>query len=203
MISCSTVERADINASGEAIPTESSGDIVDTITLDETDRHRRRILLNSDGGIEFLLELEAVTLLKQNDVLRLSDGRGIVVKAQAEPLYEIRANNRRHLLQLTWHVGNRHLASEIHEDHIRIRQDPVIKRMLEQLGATVSETLAGFNPQGGAYGDAHSSHHHSHDHSHVHGHGHGHDNDHAHSHDDGHTHELHDEQSNDHALADK
>lgn len=195
MISCSTVERADTDASGEALVTESSGDIVDTITLDETDRHRRRILLNSDGGIEFLLELEAVTLLKQDDVLRLSDGRGIVVKAQAEPLYEIRANNRRHLLQLTWHVGNRHLASEIHEDHIRIRQDPVIKRMLEQLGAAVSETLAGFNPQGGAYGDAHSNHHHSHDHDHDHGH--------AHSHDHVHSHELHDEQSNDHALADK
>ncbi len=124
-------------------------------------------MLTSDTGIEFLLELESVTLLRHGDVLRLSDGRGIGVKAKPESLYEIRGNDAAHLLKLTWHVGNRHLASQIFPDHVRIRSDAVIRTMLEQLGATVTSVEAAFNPEGGAYGDAPSSaHHHSHSHSH-------------------------------------
>ncbi len=143
-------------------------DVIDTVTLDETDRHRRRILLNSDKGMEFMLELEKATLLKHNDILRLDDGRGVRVKAKPEALYEVSAADPRHLLTLTWHVGNRHLATQIMADHIRIRHDPVIRTMLEQLGATVNEITTGFNPQSGAYGDAHSSHHHdAHDHDHA------------------------------------
>ncbi|MFK8079874.1 MAG: urease accessory protein UreE [Granulosicoccus sp.] len=158
MITCHQIERAN----PESIELDG---IIDTVTLDETDRHRRRLMLTSDSGIEFLLELESVTLLKNNDVLRLNDGRGIRVQALPEALYEIHGNDPRHLLTLTWHVGNRHLASEIMQEHVRIRRDPVIRRMLEQLGATVVEIQAGFNPEGGAYGDAHSSHrHHSHSH---------------------------------------
>ncbi|MFK7861314.1 MAG: urease accessory protein UreE [Granulosicoccus sp.] len=139
--------------------------IIDTITLDETDRHRRRIMLQSDSGIRFLLELESVTLLKQGDILRLDDGRGITVQAMPEALYEVHGNDYKHLLTLTWHVGNRHLASEILDNHVRIRRDPVIRTMLEQLGAKVIEVQAGFNPEGGAYDEARSAHtHHSHNH---------------------------------------
>lgn len=137
-------------------------DVVDTITLDETDRHRRRILLNSDNGMEFMLELDKAVLLKHDDILRLDDGRGVRVQAKPEALYEVSADDPRHLLTLTWHVGNRHLATQIMSDHIRIRHDPVIRTMLEQLGAKVCEIQAGFNPQSGAYGDAHGSHHHKH-----------------------------------------
>ncbi len=137
-------------------------DVIDTVTLDETDRHRRRILLSTDNGMEFMLELEKATLLKHDDILRLDDGRGIRVQAMPEALYEVSAVDPVHLLALTWHVGNRHLATQIMSDHIRIRHDPVIKTMLEQLGAKVHEIQAGFNPQSGAYGDAHGAHHHEH-----------------------------------------
>lgn len=159
MLTCHNVER-------HQAPSTKLEHIVDTVTLDETDRHRRRLMLTSDSGIEFLLELESVTLLKHDDVLRLTDGRGIRVQAKPEMLYEIHGKNPRHLLTLTWHVGNRHLASEIHDDHVRIRLDPVIRTMLEQLGARVCQIQAGFNPEGGAYGDTHASHsHHSHEHA--------------------------------------
>lgn len=137
--------------------------VIDTVTLDETDRHRRRILLSSDNGMKFMLELEKATQLKHNDILRLDDGQGIRVQAMPEALYEVSADDPRHLLTLTWHVGNRHLATQIMSDHIRIRHDKVIRTMLEQLGASVKEIQAGFNPQSGAYGDAHGAHHHKHD----------------------------------------
>ena len=185
MITCKTIERArtpnaEQDSAGDSAGKELMGknsaadNIVDTVTLDETDRHRRRLLLTSDSGIEFLLELQSVTLLKHGDVLRLSDQRGIRVHAMPEALYEVRGNNPAHLLTLTWHIGNRHLASQIAADHVRIRHDPVIRNMLEQLGAQITDIQAGFDPEGGAYGDAPSGHHHAHDH-HAHDH-------HAHDH---------------------
>ncbi|MEP3629289.1 MAG: urease accessory protein UreE [Hyphomicrobiales bacterium] len=132
----------------------------DTITLDETARHRRRIKLTSDNGIAFLLDLPAARLLLHGEGIELEDGRVIEVIAEPEPLYEIRAKDAHHLLQLSWQLGNRHLPTQILQDHLRIRQDHVIRDMLIGLGADVTEIVASFNPEGGAYGNHHG---HSHD----------------------------------------
>lgn len=133
----------------------------DTITLDETDRHRRRIGLVSDGGISFLLDLPEARQLANGDRLMLSDGRTIKVVSQEEPLLEVRASSEHQLLRLAWHIGNRHLPTEIRDDHLRIRADDVIQRMLIGLGADVRSINAGFHPESGAYGSAHG-HAHSH-----------------------------------------
>lgn len=141
----------------------------DTITLDETDRHRRRMKMTSDGGSEFLLDLPHARLLRHGEGLKLSDGRVIEVRATPEALYEVTGKDARHMVALAWQIGNRHLAADITEDRIRIRADHVIKEMLEGLGATVTEMEASFDPEGGAYGGAHTGHH-SHDHGdHHHG----------------------------------
>ncbi|MEM1289817.1 MAG: urease accessory protein UreE [Pseudomonadota bacterium] len=143
----------------------ANGPVADTITLDETDRHRRRIKMVSDGGIAFLLDLPHARLLRHGDILCLSDGRAIEVRAKPEALYDIVPNNPRHLVSLAWQIGNRHLAAEISENSIRIRRDPVIKKMLEGLEAQVVEIEAPFNPEAGAYsggGHSHDHHHGSH-----------------------------------------
>ena len=140
----------------------------DTITLDETDRHRRRIKMVSDGGIAFLLDLPEARLLKHGEGLELSDGRVIKVQATPEALYEVTGDDTRHLVALAWQIGNRHLAADINETRIRIRADRVIKDMLEGLGATVREIDAPFDPEGGAYGGAHHNHHHHHHDGHTH-----------------------------------
>ncbi|MCR9136699.1 MAG: urease accessory protein UreE [Alphaproteobacteria bacterium] len=146
----------------------------DTITLDETARNRRRMAMNSDNGIAFLLDLPEARLLRHGDGLVLDDGRVIKVQAQPEPLYRVTGDDPLHLLQLAWHLGNRHCPSQIARDYILIRRDAVLKTMLEGLGATVGETEAAFDPQGGAYDgrDAHGSGHHHHDHDHKRGHHH-------------------------------
>ncbi|NND89493.1 MAG: urease accessory protein UreE [Granulosicoccus sp.] len=151
----------------ESVPVTLDDSIADTITLDETDRHRRRFAMVSDHGIDFLLELQSPVLLLQDDVLRLSDGRGIRVLAKPEPLYSVHARDPLHLLMLAWHVGNRHLATQIEQDHFLIRRDPVIRTMLEELGAVVTDIECGFNPLGGAYDNGHG-HVHSHPAQHTH-----------------------------------
>ncbi|MEN3794187.1 urease accessory protein UreE [Fulvimarina sp. MAC3] len=140
-------------------------DAADTITLDEQARHRRRMAMVSDGGIAFLLDLPEARRLKAGDAISLDDGRLIEVRAKPENLIEVRGRDGRHLLALAWQIGNRHLAAEIHDDRIFIREDPVIAVMLEGLGATLAHIESGFDPEGGAYGDAHTAHHHNgHDH---------------------------------------
>lgn len=133
---------------------------IDTITLDETARHRRRFKLTSDNGIDFLLDLPEARLLRHGEGLVLSDGRVIEVRAKPEALMEVRGRDERHLLTLSWQIGNRHLAAQIDTDCILIRKDHVIKEMLVGLGATVVDMQAPFDPEGGAYGDMHHNHHH-------------------------------------------
>ena len=138
-------------------------DPTDTITLDETARHRRRVKMMSDSGIEFLLDLPEARLLKHGEGIELDDGRIIEVIAKPEQLYKISGHDPHHLLVLAWQLGNRHLAAQIKGDYILIRADHVIKEMLEGLGASVEEINASFSPQGGAYAKTGQ---HSHTHSH-------------------------------------
>lgn len=132
----------------------------DTITLDETARHRRRVKMVSDGGIEFLLDLPKARLLRHGEGLVLDDGRVIEVVAAPEELFEITARDAHHLLQLAWQLGNRHLPAQIgagsESGTIRIRRDEVIRDMLLGLGADVKDISAPFDPEGGAYDERHS-----------------------------------------------
>lgn len=113
--------------------------------------------MTTDRGRKFLLDLAEAQLLLDGDILPLSDGTHVQVKAEPEPLLKVSARDSQHLLKLAWQVGNRHLAAQLQPDHILIRRDHVIEHMLAQLGAEIEEVEAVFNPEGGAY------HGHSHD----------------------------------------
>ncbi len=141
----------------------------DTITLDETARHRRRMAMVTDGGIAFLLDLPEAMLLVEGAAIVLDDGRLIAVKAKPEPLMKVRGRDARHLLALAWQIGNRHLPAEIHDSFILLREDHVIVEMLKGLGATVTELEAPFDPEGGAYAGQGAMQHsqHSQDHGHA------------------------------------
>jgi urease accessory protein len=185
----------------------------DTVVLDFDDRHRRRMAMTGTRGLEFLLDLESAIALRGGDALVLEDGRLIEVVAAAEPLVEIKGSDPHHLIRVAWHLGNRHLPTQIMPKALRIRRDHVIEAMVRGLGARVIEIEAPFDPEGGAYaeaaahGHAHEAHaheghaheghaheghgHHKHEH-HAHDH-HAHDHDHDdHHHDHGHGHHEHD-----------
>jgi urease accessory protein len=164
----------------------------DTVVLDFDDRHRRRMAMIGTRGLEFLLDLEHATALRGGDALVLEDGRMVEVVAAPEPLIEIRGADPQHLVRLAWHLGNRHLPTQIMGKGLRIRRDHVIEAMVQGLGARIIEIEAPFDPEGGAYAevapaDDHAQHGHSH-HEHGHDHGHAHDHDHH-----GRDHHVHDE----------
>lgn len=171
---------------------------VDSVVLDFDDRHRRRIVLTGVAGLSFLLDLPETVALRSGDALKLDDGRLVEVVAAPEPLAEIRCHDAQALVRMAWHLGNRHLPTQILAKSLRIRADHVIEEMASGLGAKVISIEAPFDPEGGAYashavaepakhdhhdhGDNHDHHGHDHGHGHVHDEncGHGHDHDHKH-----------------------
>jgi urease accessory protein len=182
-----------------------SGAPADTVVLDFDGRYRRRVAMTGVGGLEFLLDLTEATMLRGGDGLRLEDGRVVEVLAEPEPLAEIRAADPLAMTRIAWHLGNRHLPTEMLPKALRIRRDPVIEAMAEGLGARVIALEAPFNPEGGAYAKAEgaAAERHDHDHAHTQGHGvsgeHSHRHEHAHDHQDG-SHSHHDHEG--HATCD-
>ena len=164
----------------------------DTVVLDFDDRHRRRMAMTGTRGLEFLLDLENATALRGGDALVLEDGRLIEVVAAPEPLLEIKGADPHHLIRVAWHLGNRHLPTQLMPKGLRIRRDHVIEAMVKGLGARVIEIEAPFDPEGGAYASAAHGHAHD-DHAHHTGHDHAHDHDHDHHHHDDQHHHHHDE----------
>lgn len=143
----------------------------DCVVLDFDARHRRRILMRGEGGLSFLLDLPEAVALADGDGLALEDGGTVVVKAAPERLIEVRAGVGMPLVRIAWHLGNRHLPTEIRGDALRIREDHVILDMLRMMGAGTALIEAPFHPEGGAYGHGRT---HGHDHPHDHPHDHGH-----------------------------
>lgn len=160
----------------------------DSVVLTFEDRRRRRGMVTTVGGFAFLVDLAEAPALAHGDAYVLDDGRLIEIVAEAEPVAEIRGRDPLHGMRLAWHLGNRHLETEIGPKWLRIRHDSVIEEMLRGLGATVRNIDAPFQPEGGAYEAAIAhGHHHDHDHGHDHKHSHHHDHNHGH-HDHGHKH---------------
>lgn len=155
------------------------GSSFDSALLAHDQRHLRRKLVRLQSGETMLVDFPRAVALGTGDMLLLDDGRRIGIVAADEQLYDIRAGDARHLAELAWHIGNRHLAAAIEADRILIQRDHVIKAMLEGLGATVTDVVEPFEPVRGAYSG----------HGHAHGHADARHHHEAHAGSDGHHHD--------------
>ena len=156
------------------------GGAVGRVMLSYDDRHRRRLRLKTEGGMEFLLDLERAALLRDGDGLGLEDGGWVAVAAAPEDVIDVRGETPRATARLAWHLGNRHLPVQILDDGaIRFRYDHVIEDMVVGLGGRAERKSAPFTPEGGAYASESGGGHHHHHHD---GHGHDHGDDHHHQH---------------------
>lgn len=134
----------------------------DRAVLDHDHRLRRRIVLTTSKGAQVRLYEARPVQLRDGDGLKLADGSIVLVQAQLEPVLEITASSLGELVRIAWHLGNRHLPTQLLGDRLRIRQDHVIADMVEGLGGEIVTLMAPFDPEGGAYAGGHD-----------HGHGHG------------------------------
>lgn len=139
-----------------------SGPVIDRVVLPYDDRFRRRILLTSEQGAKVLLSLKEAQHLHTGDALETPDGELVEVVAAPEKLIEIHCTNPTELLRVAWHLGNRHLPTQIEKDVVFIRFDQVILNMVDGLGASTKIVTAPFDPEGGAYGGHSMVHSHEH-----------------------------------------
>jgi len=118
--------------------------------------HRR-----SDCGQDLLLQLPRGTALQPGEWLLCADRRQAVqVQAACESLLRVRASGPLDLLQAAYHLGNRHVALELHSDHLLLQHDSVLLELLQQRGLQVEAIDGPFQPEAGAYGGGHGHDHH-------------------------------------------
>jgi urease accessory protein len=153
-----TIHTASIHRAAGHWPKENAAG---TFTLDFDTRHRRRIRLTADQGENILLDLPKAIAMANGDGVQLDDGRWLMIQAAAETIVEVRHKDPGQLVRLAWHLGNRHLPTEIRHEALRIRPDHVIEEMLSSFGAILGKLDAPFQPEGGAYSG--HNHYHSHD----------------------------------------
>ncbi len=118
-------------------------------------RCRSRLRTRLETGEEAGLFLTPGTVLRGGDRLLGNDGRVVEVVAAPERLMEARGEDPAQLARLAYHLGNRHVAVEVGPQWLRFAADAVLEQMLVGLGARVTEVVAPFEPEGGAYRHEH------------------------------------------------
>lgn len=122
-------------------------------------------------GRRLLLQLPRGAALQPGELLlgpAASAAAVVRVEAAPEPLLQVSSAEPLALLQAAYHLGNRHVAMELHADRLLVLNDSVLAEMLRRRGLRVQQLEAPFTPEAGAYeGHAHGP-----DHAHGLPHGH-------------------------------
>lgn len=130
----------------------------DRVLVDHDRRFRRRIVLSTEAGRDVLVDLPQAVRMRDGDGLVLDGGGVVRVCAKPEKLLEIHAHDDGEMVRIAWHLGNRHLPVQLFSDRVRIRDDHVIREMVEGLGGHIKEIEAPFDPEAGAYAGGHHHH---------------------------------------------
>ncbi len=143
------------------VPAGTPRQVWDIAVLQHDERRVRRRVIPLVHGDEVLIDFPQTITLRHDDMLELEDGRVVGIVAGEEYLYEVRGRDAKHLMQLAWHIGNRHAKAQIDNefegigDRILILRDHVLRDMLIGLGAKVTEISEPFSPMDGAYAHSH------------------------------------------------
>jgi len=128
-------------------------------------REKSRLRAHLVSGEDVAVFTVRGTVMRDGDLMLGNDGRVIQVLAAPEPTYKVECDHAFALLRCAFHLGNRHTQAQLGDGYLRIRKDLVLKEMLQGLGARVTEEMASFEPEAGAYGGGH---HHGGDDMHPH-----------------------------------
>jgi urease accessory protein len=135
------------------------------VELDWDVRQKSRFDCTDSQGRHLGVFLPRGAVVRGGDVLVAEDGSLVKVVAAPQPVLVI-THCTEHgtpfdLTRAAYHLGNRHVPIELKPDHLKIEPDHVLADMLRAMHLIVKETLAPFEPEGGAYG-SHGGHDHGH-----------------------------------------
>jgi len=114
-------------------------------------RSRSRFRARLQNGEEVGVQLARGRILRGGDLLLGSDGRVVEIAASPEKVSTARSADALLLARTAYHLGNRHVALQIGDGWLRYLHDHVLDEMVRGLGTSVTEELAPFEPEAGAY----------------------------------------------------
>ena len=157
----------DILEAFERISSDSACEITAILVLDYDQRQKCRMRVTTLCGMDIGVFLPRGESLLDQDILKTTDGRHIRVQAAPEKLSEVVCNDPWMLARAAYHLGNRHVPLQVLPGVLRYQTDYVLDDMIKQLGLSVMQVEAPFQPEKGAY-HSHGGHAHGHG-SHAHG----------------------------------
>jgi urease accessory protein len=135
------------------------------LTLGFEDRRRSRMRLRLDDGREAALILPHGTVLRDGVQLRDPErGEVVTVRAAAQTLSVVHAEDGVQLARAAYHLGNRHVPVQVGDGWLAYEHDHVLDDMIQDLGLAVGTRVAPFEPEAGGYrhGDGTEEHRHEH-----------------------------------------
>ena len=106
----------------------------------------------SDCNTELILQLPREGKINDGDIFRTNQENIFIhVIAKKEKLFQISTSKSIDMLKVSYHLGNRHIALEINDNYVFIKEDYVIRILLEKLGAEIKLVHKKFFPEDGAF----------------------------------------------------
>ena len=133
----------------------SSGEASDRLALTWELRRRSRLKATTVGGHEVGLFLPRGTVLFDGDLLRTSDDGIIEIEAAPEDVSTISSPDAVLLARVAYHLGNRHVRTQVGPGFIRYRHDRAVDELVRKLGAEVQVEEVPFEPERGTKDHAH------------------------------------------------
>ena len=132
-----------------------TGDPSDQLALTWELRRKSRLKATTVSGRPVGLFLPRGTILTDGDLVRTADDRIIEIKAAPEDVSTISSPDAMLLARVAYHLGNRHVRTQVGPGFIRYRHDRAIDELVRRLGAEVLVEEVPFEPERGTKDHAH------------------------------------------------
>ena len=106
----------------------------------------------SDCNTELILQLPREGKINDGDIFRTNQENIFIhVIAKKEKLFQISTGKSIDMLKVSYHLGNRHIAMEINDNYVFIKEDYIMRNLLKNLGAEIKLVHKKFFPEDGAF----------------------------------------------------
>ena len=133
----------------------SAGEPSDRLVLTWEQRRKSRLRTMTANGQEVGLFLPRGTVLVDGDLLQAADDRVIEVEAASGDVSTVSSSDGVLLARVAYHLGNRHVRTQVGPGFIRYRHDRAIDELVRKLGAEVVVEDVPFEPERGTKDHAH------------------------------------------------
>ena len=135
----------------------TGGQPSDRLALTWELRRKSRLRASTVRGEEIGLFLPRGTVLVPGSLVRASDGRIIEVMAAPEDVSTVVSPDPVLLARVAYHLGNRHVRTQLGAGFVRYRHDRAVDELVRQLGAEVTVEELPFEPERGTNDHAHDN----------------------------------------------